>query len=414
MRRIYFTGQHNFGNRGCEALVRSTVGMLGARFGEVDCRVPSTDPAADLRQWPEATASGVSFVAAPPVSQAYRWWGRACRMLPPVRRLRWPAMGLAPAVRSEIEAADLVLSIGGDNYSLDYGLVSLFTFVGIAEAAMAAGKPAVLWGVSAGPFDAEPRIIPQVRDHLQRLALVTARESFSYDYLKGYGLNGSLVAVTDPAFALQPEAVDADRFWPRDAGGGVLGLNISPLIRHYRTERDGHTLAGEVAGFIRACVGDFGLSVLLVPHVVPLDGSPVNNDADYLADIHARVNDLGPRVTLADRTLNAAQLKHVIGRCRYFIGARMHSTVAALSQGVPTISIAYSVKSKGINQDLFGHTRYVLDTPAVSGETLTAALELAVREEALIRQRLREAMPEWRARAARGTEALASIATASR
>lgn len=54
-----------------------------------------------------------------------------------------------------------------------------------------------------------------------------------------------------------------------------------------------------------------------------------------------------------------------------FAGARTHSTIAALSSGVPTLSFAYSIKATGINRDLFGHTDYCrgplnLNTEAVS------------------------------------------------
>jgi polysaccharide pyruvyl transferase WcaK-like protein len=53
--------------------------------------------------------------------------------------------------------------------------------------------------------------------------------------------------------------------------------------------------------------------------------------------------------------IGARQVKWVISKCRYFIGARTHATVAAFSTGVPTISIAYSKKARGINRDIFGH-----------------------------------------------------------
>src|SRR4051812_585579 len=64
MKRFYLTGQRTFGNRGCEAIVRSTVGLLKARFGQVEVMVPSADIRLDSAQWPEAADSGVKFVEA--------------------------------------------------------------------------------------------------------------------------------------------------------------------------------------------------------------------------------------------------------------------------------------------------------------------------------------------------------------
>ena len=41
-------------------------------------------------------------------------------------------------------------------------------------------------------------------------------------------------------------------------------------------------------------------------------------------------------------------IKGIIGLCNFFIGSRMHACIAALSQGIPTIGIAYSRKFKGV------------------------------------------------------------------
>ena len=54
------------------------------------------------------------------------------------------------------------------------------------------------------------------------------------------------------------------------------------------------------------------------------------------------------------RDRSAPELKWVISKCRYFIGARTHAVIAAYSTGVPAIALGYSIKSKGIARDLFG------------------------------------------------------------
>ena len=53
--------------------------------------------------------------------------------------------------------------------------------------------------------------------------------------------------------------------------------------------------------------------------------------------------------------LNAPQIKGYISRCRFFVGARTHATIAAYSTGVPTLVLGYSVKARGIARDLFGN-----------------------------------------------------------
>jgi colanic acid/amylovoran biosynthesis protein len=54
------------------------------------------------------------------------------------------------------------------------------------------------------------------------------------------------------------------------------------------------------------------------------------------------------------------EIKAVIGRCDFFIGSRMHSCIAALSQGIPTIGVAYSKKFEGVF-DSIGMRNWVID-----------------------------------------------------
>ena len=143
----------------------------------------------------------------------------------------------------------------------------------------------------------------------------------------------------------------------------------------------------EIVEFIRVTVKNYDMSVLLIPHVVPLNGDSKNNDADYMRPVVDSLSDLGSRVRMMDSALNAAQIKQVISQCRFFIGARTHATIAALSSIVPTVSIAYSIKAKGINQDLFGHQDAVIESAEVSQTSLLAGLEwLHTHEQELCEQ----------------------------
>lgn len=412
--RIYLTGQNNFGNRGCEALVRSTVDVIRQRMPEAIFLVPSLDIPRDRAQWPDASEQGVEFVAAQDVPWRFIQWSRVCTRLPFLTRFEWPTLKdreLPPGMA----ACDAVLSIGGDNYSLDYDLASLAYFVAVADAALRRGMPALLWGASAGPFDAIPGVEQHMAAHLRRLSRVTLRESHSVNYLARIGVSENVSQVADSAFALRPELLDTAAFWPRDVAGGVVGLNVSPLIEAVRARAGMRSdMSAEVERFVRGVVTEMGLSVLLVPHVAPLDGDTFNNDEYLLTAIMARLGDLGDRIGLVPGGLNAVQLKYLIGRCRFFIGARTHATIAALSLQVPTLSIAYSVKALGINRDLFDHEDYVLDTHKLDAVTLRAGLQKLVDDEAAIRSLLAQRIPEWKRRATLGAELFSELSSQSR
>ena len=408
-KRIYLTGQNNFGNRGCEALVRSTVALLRQHLGDdVEVRVPSHDIPRDSAQWPEAAANGVTFVPAPTVPRLYTHWNRLCRYVPGWNHLPWPGLGNQPVLADELAACDAVLSIGGDNYSLDYDLGSFFLYVSVAEAALRLGKPVILWGASVGPFSALPPVEKRMTDHLSRLSLITVRETDSFEYLRKIGVSKNVIQLTDSAFLLQPQFIDTAGFWPKNVGNGVIGLNLSPVIQRLLASKG---LTGvvrkEVARFIRHAITEWDFSFILVPHVSPLNGVGTNNDSHYMMEVMEELKDVADRVTIAPSGLNATQTKYIISQCRFFAGARTHATVAAMSTGVPVISIAYSVKAYGINRDLFGHERYVLKTDSLSFESLTQSIQMLIDEEAEIRALLTERIPLWKDRCHEGARWLA-------
>lgn len=412
--KVYFTGQNNFGNRGCEALVRSTVAQLNAVQGDVRFYVPSADIARDSAQWPQASNVGVEFVPAPPVPRTLINWDRLVRKLPFMEAVPSPVPALPTRVLRHLQDCDLILSIGGDNYSLDYDLGSLLLFVSVAEAALRMGKPVVLWGASVGPFTRLRGVERRMVAHLRRLSRITVRESSSIEYLRSVGVTANVFPTVDSAFALEPQPVALEAFWPKGEGRGVVGLNVSPLIDKVRlTSGVGRPLLDEVERFAAELL-DEGWPVLLVPHVIPLDGAIRNNDAVFLDALAERLHRYGDRLTCAPRTLNAPQLKYVIGRCGFFIGARTHATIAAMSSQVPTLSIAYSVKARGINRDLFGHEDYVLDTASVTKTSLREGFGRLLRDEIQIRATLNSRTPEWRARVRASVRALDELCPSMR
>ena len=401
MKRFYLSGQTNFGNRGCEALVRSTLQLLKQQFGdEVEVLVPSYRPDLDAPQWPDAQLQGARFVRALPFPLELRIWSRLLRLTPRLARRYMPSYRLPADIEADLRSCDAFLVIGGDNITLDYGLASLAWHVGFAEHARRMGLPVMVWGASIGPFSKEPRAEQQVAEFLRQIACVTVRETISLEYLKSIGVHANVSLVADGAFVMAPERVETAPFWPKASASGVLGFNISPLIQKFRPVGEPHSvLQKEVAAFLRDVLAHSDLGVLLLPHVDPLDGSADNSDTHYMKAIQEMLGDQSGRLTMAPATLNAAQLKHVLSQCSYFIGARTHATIGALSSQVPTVSIAYSVKAKGLNRDLFGDEGLVLETPTVSHRTLADCFAKLRAEDDQLRGFLAKRIPEWKQRA---------------
>jgi colanic acid/amylovoran biosynthesis protein len=162
--------------------------------------------------------------------------------------------------------------------------------------------------------------------------------------------------------------------------------------------------------FIDWVVGEFGFNVVLIPHVV--DARPTakldRNDHLFLSQIAQRARNRD-RVVLADAFLRAGEMKYLISRCRFFIGSRTHSTISALSSGVPTISLSYSMKSRGINQDVLGNQDFLLPVDGLSLERLQHMFRQVMAREEEIKATLRNRIPAVKDMARKNAKCLGEL-----
>ena len=416
--KLLILGHHSLANRGCEALLRSTVQMIRSRHPKAQFLVPSVQPASDAGQWPQSQDQGVTFVEAPRSTVLLRAWARACERWPAGAAGPWPRVRPPQSWKLETAKCDVALAIGGDNCTLDYGLESLAFHVALAESVQAAGCPVVLWGASIGPFDARSPVGRHMADHLGALQAITLRESLSEEGLQSLwsktaarGDRPVVKRVADPAFTLEPEPVDIKPYWPKGSGP-VLGLNLSPLA----IPGDRLVWMDAVASLVRRWCVSPGLRVVLVPHVTARDasGRPVHllpphlDDGVLLDQLEDRLYDLAAVSRLP--AWNAAQLKHAIGQFDFFLGARTHSVIAALSSGVPAVALAYSLKARGIHRDLLGSESGVLPVRQLTPQVLDAAVQDLVMRAPKERLTLAQRIPHWRTRAREGLEVLSRAA----
>ncbi|MBK6959459.1 MAG: polysaccharide pyruvyl transferase family protein [Nitrosomonas sp.] len=402
--KYYFLGHETFSNRGCEALIRGVSGIIRERSPESEFLVPSFKIESDRKQWNGCTNAGIRFIPAYQMPLRLRIWGRFDKMVPGFRSFWLPTPHIPSNIRRYVRDTTAGIMTGGDVLSLDYGIPSLLKFIGQAESYMARGHRVFLWAASIGPFGADPEIERFVIKHLNGYANISVRESSSRDYLEKLGFK-NVKLVADPAFVLMPESWDISTVLPTISGEGLLGFNISPLIKSFRNnESQVSELETAIVEFLCDVIKRTELSIVLIPHVDSIDGGDRNSDYRYMQRLIDQLGLLYPetistRIVLAPRDMNAVRTKYLISRCRFFIGARTHATIAAWSTCVPTISIAYSVKATGLNTDLFGDLRYVLETQNLSKMTLWESLEKLRTEEQGIGSLLKQRIPECQRRA---------------
>lgn len=394
--RFYLSGQTNFGNRGCEALVRSITSLVREVYPDAEVLVPALDRFLDQPQWSGYENSGVKFVDTYDTPKQLIWWNRIVTRVTALKSILSPNVRLPEDIQKDILGSDVLIMTGGDVISLEYGLASLFYWSRQVDYAAQNNIKTILWAASVGPFSSDRIVERKMIEHLRRYSAITVRETESLEYLRKLGIS-NVRLVADPAFVLEPEKFDIVDVVPEEIGDGVVGLNISPLIAKFReTPESVELLEQDVVNFVQDVLEKTNFSVLLIPHVDPLNGDYRNSDSFYMHKLLSRMGGRSSRLGIGPASLNAAQIKFLLAQCRFFIGARTHATIGALSSYVPTISIAYSVKAKGLNKDLFDDVRYVLQTPNVSRETLWNGLQLLIQDEQLIKELLRRKIPEWK------------------
>ncbi len=353
-------------NRGCEAIVRGTMNIIERADDNADYHLASYQPDSD-----KGLGISVSPIKARSLTKAENF---VAALDFKINHSEYFYLKTTYSdVVAKADDCDVCLSIGGDTYC--YGDNSHSR--AIAKALHKNNKKTVLWGASIGKEDLSAEKI----EALKTFDRIFVRESVTYNLLEKIIPQDKLFLFSDPAFCMEREDLPLPQGFEPD---NTLGFNLSPLV-----VKKNPALLDASVEFLNGIIKNTTLQIALIPHVTEKG----NDDCEVLDEIYDRLND-SVRVVKISGELDARQYKGYIARCRFFIGARTHSTIAAYSNGVPTMVIGYSVKSRGIAKDLFGEEKFVIDANTVSGaEVFNAEFLNMIKQEDEIRTTLRKVIP---------------------
>lgn len=400
-RRFLLVGNGPYANRGCEAIVRGTVEILSARFPCASFTVINIGDTAGADTCAESDGRIAHRLHGWPQRLSRDWWSYRFHYRFQHGSKEQILGSDHPTELLAMREAVCALQSGGDNYSLDYGPPT--THMRLDDALLLSRKPLVLWGASVGPFTKDPEMEQTMQSHLQKFTAILARESETVAYLSSIGIEENVRLVADPAFCMQPEEPDLPDKMRAFLDDSPIGLNFSPLAGKF------HSGTGSWPDLVRECIGKLAESgfgrVLLVPHVFV----PGGNDYDLMLESALDLDGWGDRITILPPTLSATEYKWAMSRCRAFAGARTHATIAALSSQVPTVSLGYSMKARGINKDVYGHLDWLLPVDSLTPESLTAKIGNLLDRESEVRESLTSASPAMVSRARKAADHLAAI-----
>ncbi|MBQ8227979.1 MAG: polysaccharide pyruvyl transferase family protein [Clostridia bacterium] len=353
-------------NRGCEAIVRGTMNIISRSDASPSYRLVSYAPETDsLLGIPTGAMQSRALTKTENIIAALNF---------KINHSEYYSLKTAYSpVIEQADDCDICLSIGGDTYCYGDNARSR----AIATALHKKGKKTVLWGASIGKEDLSAEKI----DTLKTFDAIFARESLTYSLLSKIIPEDKLFQFSDPAFCMERKDLGLPHGFEQD---NTLGFNLSPLVVKKNPD-----LLDACVDFLKGIIKNTTLQIALIPHVT----FESNNDCSVLDEIYNKLND-PTRVVKISGNLNAMEYKGYIARCRFFIGARTHATIAAYSNGVPTMVIGYSVKSRGISKDLFGEEKFVVDAGTIScAEVLNAEFLKLISCEDEVRKTLKKVVP---------------------
>lgn len=302
--------------------------------------------------------------------------------------------------------SDIVSDItGGDSFSDIYGLRRLFRGFLLKRLCQMTGKPYILLPQTYGPFrSCLARWM--ARSVLSRASAIYSRDQEGLEQIRR--LMGSRKMKAEPklcpdvAFVLEarkPKAVppDLDNLKLNTQHSKLIGVNISGLLYNGGyTQNNQFGLACDYRSLVKGIISFFANQpdhyVLLVPHVIP-DNMPVENDLDACKAVwDSLTEDIKERVIVADGQYDQNEIKYIIGLCDFFLGARMHATIAALSQCIPAVGMAYSKKFAGVFETV-GVEGCVVDMRTLNDQEILSRIQELYGAMMTTRQTLKSTIP---------------------
>lgn len=268
---------------------------------------------------------------------------------------------------------------GGDSFSDIYGLIRFLRGIIPIYITILLKKEFVLLPQTYGPYKSpiSKKIAYLI---LKKSKAIYARDNISLNLVntmlsRDNSIN-KIKFCPDVAFTLnaaEPDQIDIVPQLNQRENRVLIGLNVNGLVYNggyshanmFNLKLDYKIFVQEL---INMMLKQDNCAILLVPHTFTKPGD-VNSDLDACRLLY-RVNSSIYKdcIHLVNKKYNQSEIKRIIKLCDFFVGTRMHACIAALSQGIPTVGVAYSRKFIGVF-DSVGLGDWVVDAREVDIQT---------------------------------------------
>ena len=326
-KKFYFPIHLDAGNRGCEAIARGTIEILG---------IPSKNYIGFSREIENDIITGIETDIS--------YINNKCTFLKNIlikvinklkinNKEKYVYYLRYSSFLKAIKKGDICFITGGD--MLCYGNNQLNFIVNYLHRR---SITTILWGCSFG----EENYTSEKYKALLECSLITARESLTYEYMKEKLHLNNVLLYPDPAFVLKPEFNELPSYFEKNC----VGINLSNFV----SEGINATSLFEenVINLMKYILSETAMNIVFIPHVFWKEQDD-RKTCMYFKDKFKDSN----RIQILDTyRMNYCQIRYAISKCRFFLGARTHAMISAYSVCIPSIALGYSIKSKGIAKDL--------------------------------------------------------------
>lgn len=307
---------------------------------------------------------------------------------------------------NNIYEADLILDISeGDSFSDIYGKKRFIIHSFNKLIVLLLKKKLILLPQTIGPFS-NPLVKQIAKCILKKCNKILTRDELSYNLCCAdteFRIDGNKVLlVPDMAFFMKSanhiniKSITSCLDRKKNI---LIGINVSGLLYNggytrnnmFNLKVDYKLLINKI---IHELISESKNLIILIPHVITYGDELIEDDLTVCKQLYEELAECYPKqITYINEPYREHELKQIIGSCDFFIGARMHACIGAISMCVPTIPIAYSRKFLGVWK-MFGLESYVADPKIQTEDQILLTIKNALASKEMINLNLQKEMKQ--------------------
>lgn len=235
----------------------------------------------------------------------------------------------------DIKSGETYLFEAGDQYCEPGDVTKMYAWLN-RQIKQKGGKT-VMMACSVNPSILNNK---KIVEDIKNYSLVIARETQTYNAFKHHDIDAKLAPC--PAFAMDTETYTDNPFSDKEC----IGFNVGFLVQG--SEVYYSRMMANYKNAIKYVIENTDYDVALIPHI---HWSYQLSDYQSLDVLYNMFKNTGRIHYVYEHS--APEQKYYISKCKLFVTLRIHASIAAFSSCTPLIISAYSIKAKGISEDIF-------------------------------------------------------------